>query len=152
MYQTCTENFILYPVYSSRINKNIRKLLKHKSVNAFHICPLLQNIMSAPMHPTMLNWDTDSRQQSSHWKPMICCSRNSPCFIEPENLLACSHHPATGPYPEPVKSNTHSPTLFLERYILTLSSYLHTRSLNFLFPSSLPTKILYLFFISMNAT
>lgn len=92
-----------YPVYSSSMNKNICKCLKH-------IWPLLKN--TTWYHANA--WGTDSTQQSSYWELKICCSRNSPHFIEPGNLLPCSQPPANGPYPEPVKFNTHSPTLFLK--------------------------------------
>jgi hypothetical protein len=33
-------------------------------------------------------------------------------FMEPEGLLLCSQEPSIGPYPEPDKSNPHTPTLF----------------------------------------
>jgi len=33
-------------------------------------------------------------------------------FMEPEVSLPCSQGPATGPYPEPVISNPHTPILF----------------------------------------
>jgi hypothetical protein len=55
-------------------------------------------------------------EQSPSWeansRPTLNQSRNSPYFIELEDLLPCSQEPATGPRPEPDESNLRTPNLF----------------------------------------
>jgi len=67
--------------------------------------------------------------------------------METEGLLPWLQEQATGPCPKPDKSSPHISTVSL-RSILIFSSYL--RSLpSGLFPSGLPTKILYAFLNSL---
>jgi hypothetical protein len=53
---------------------------------------------------------------------------------EPEGSSPHSQQPATGPYPEPVKSNPHSPKPISLRSILIPSSRLHLGLPSGLFP------------------
>jgi hypothetical protein len=65
--------------------------------------------------------------------------------MEPEGSLPCSQEPSTGPYPEPYKSNPHHPISI--RSILILSTDLRLGLPSGLFPSGLPTNILYAFLV-----
>jgi hypothetical protein len=62
--------------------------------------------------------------------------------MEPEVSIPCTQEPSTDPYPEPYPSN---PIHSIPTY---LSKILHLGLLSVLFPSSLPTNILYEFLFS----
>jgi hypothetical protein len=63
--------------------------------------------------------------------------------MEPGGSLPCSQEPSTGPYPEPDQSNPYH-----LRSILILSPHLRLGLPNGLFPSGVPTNILYSFLFS----
>jgi hypothetical protein len=69
-------------------------------------------------------------------------------FKEPEGSSPCSQKPSTGPYPEPVRSSSHHPILFLLRSILILSAHLRLGLPSGFFPSGFPTNIIYAFLVS----
>jgi hypothetical protein len=72
--------------------------------------------------------------------------------MEPEGSLPCSQEPSTGPYSESDQSNPYEPILSL-RSILILSTHLRLGFPNGLFPSGIPTNILYAFpFAPIRAT
>jgi hypothetical protein len=63
--------------------------------------------------------------------------------MEPEGSLPCSKEPSTGSYPEPDQSSHTTPTYLSKiHFIIT---YLRLGLPSGLFPSALPTKILYAF-------
>jgi hypothetical protein len=66
--------------------------------------------------------------------------------MEPEGSIPCSQEPSTGPYPEPYQSTPSHP-IFL-RSILILFTHLRLSIPSGLFPSGLPTNILYAFLFS----
>jgi hypothetical protein len=71
--------------------------------------------------------------------------------MEPGCSWPCSQEPSAGPYPEPDQSNPIHTTpshLIPLRSILRLSNHLRLRLLSNLFPSGLPTNILYAFLFS----
>jgi hypothetical protein len=72
-------------------------------------------------------------------------SRTSQHFMEPEGSSQCSQEPSTGPYPEPDQS---SPYYLILRSILILSIHLRLDLPSGLFPSGIPTNILYAFLFS----
>jgi hypothetical protein len=71
--------------------------------------------------------------------------------MESEGSLWCSQKPTTSPYPEPAASSTQLPILFPKIHsniILPLTPSLSIGP----FPSGYPTKILYVFLISLMHT
>jgi hypothetical protein len=68
-------------------------------------------------------------------------SRTSQHFMEPEGSLPCSQEPSTSPYSEPDQSNPYHPISL--RSILRLSTHLRLGLTSGLFPSYIPTTILY---------
>jgi hypothetical protein len=70
-------------------------------------------------------------------------SRTSQYFMEPKGSLRCSQEPSTGPYPEPDRSSPYH-----LRSLLILSTHLRLGLPSGLFPSGVPTNILYAFLFS----
>jgi hypothetical protein len=68
---------------------------------------------------------------------------------EPEGLSPYSQQLATGPYPEPVESNSHTPA-YLRKIHYDPISHLLLGIPNGLFPSGFPTKTLYTFLSPTN--
>jgi hypothetical protein len=73
-------------------------------------------------------------------------SRTYQHFMEPGGSLPCSQEPSTGPDPEPDQSNPYHPISL--RSILIFFTHLRLGLPSGLFPSGLPTNILYAFLFS----
>jgi hypothetical protein len=73
-----------------------------------------------------------------------------PTFVaqEPKASLPYSQQPATGPCPEPVESNPHSPKPISLISVLAPSSHLRLGLPSGLFPSGFPIKTLYFYLLS----
>jgi hypothetical protein len=71
--------------------------------------------------------------------------KNFPTFYGTRRFITCSQESFTGPYPEPDQSNLQHPILSI---ILILCTHLRLGLPSGLFPSGIPTNILYAVFFS----
>jgi hypothetical protein len=85
----------------------------------------------------------DFMELSSSWEAASCSQR----FMEPEGSLQCSQEPSTGPYSKPDLSSPYHLILSVIslRSILILYTHLRLCLPSDLFPSGVPTNILYAF-------
>jgi hypothetical protein len=79
----------------------------------FYTCIFIHSLLSRG-YPIVIHyyflgfWCTYFMVQHITWKAdsHSACQKISCFLMEPEGSLPCSHKPATGPYPEPVKSSS----------------------------------------------